>query len=141
MPRKVLSTLSSGIILWVFLESLQILLSDLDVLSAVISKGQKFLKKGGELWLMTQCQSPTSFKRSDISQGKGSLAYDSVSVSNIFQKVRSFSREGNFGLCLNVSLPHLPLFYIIDGASVLGYMMCIHNQHLIWLGLRVESVS
>ena len=55
----ILSTLSSGIILWFFSESLQILLSDLDVLSAVISKGQKFLKKGGELWLMAQCRSPT----------------------------------------------------------------------------------
>ena len=59
LPGKMLSTLSSGNILWFFSGSLQILLSDLDVLSAVISKGQKFLKKGGELWLMAQCQSPT----------------------------------------------------------------------------------
>ena len=54
-----LSTLSSGIILWFFSESLQILLSDLDVLSAVISEGQKFLKKGKELWLTVQYLSPT----------------------------------------------------------------------------------
>jgi hypothetical protein len=46
-------------ILWVFTGSLQILLSDLDVLSAVLSKGQKFFKKGGELWLMAPCGSPT----------------------------------------------------------------------------------
>jgi hypothetical protein len=38
--------------------SLQLLLSDLDVLSVVISKGRKSLHKGVELWLMTQCQSP-----------------------------------------------------------------------------------
>jgi hypothetical protein len=38
---------------------LQILLSDLDVLLAVLSKGQKFLKKGWELRLMAQCWSPT----------------------------------------------------------------------------------
>ena len=51
-----------------------------------------------------------------------------------FQKVRSFSRrERNFGLRLSAGLQHLPLFYIIDGASVLGYMMCIHNQHPKWL--------
>ena len=56
--HKMLSTLSSGNILWFFSGSLQILLSDLDVLSAVISKGQKFLKKGGELWLMAQYRSP-----------------------------------------------------------------------------------
>ena len=58
--HKMLSTLSLGNILWFFSGSLQILLSDLDVLSAVLSKGQKFLKKGGELWLMAQCRSPTS---------------------------------------------------------------------------------
>jgi hypothetical protein len=39
---------------------LQILLTDLDVLSAVISEGQKFLKKEGELWLTVQYLSPTS---------------------------------------------------------------------------------
>jgi hypothetical protein len=60
MPSNKLSTLSSGNILWFFSGSLQMLLSDLDVLSAVISKGQKFLKKGGKLWLMRQCRSPTS---------------------------------------------------------------------------------
>ena len=54
-----LSILSSGDIQRLFTGSLQILLSDLDVLSAVVPKGRKFLKKGGELWLMTQCQSPT----------------------------------------------------------------------------------
>ena len=53
-----LSTLSSGIILWFFSGGLQILLSDLEVLSAVLSKGQKFLKKGGELWLKAQCLFP-----------------------------------------------------------------------------------
>ena len=58
--HKMLSTLSLGNILWFFSGSLQILLSDLDVLSAVLSKGQKFLKKGGEIWLMVQCRSPTS---------------------------------------------------------------------------------
>jgi hypothetical protein len=54
LPRKVISTLSSGDILWFFTGSLEILLSDLDVLSAVLSKGQTFLKKGGKLWLMAQ---------------------------------------------------------------------------------------
>ena len=57
--HKMLSTLSLGNILWFFSGSLQILLTDIDVLSAVISKGQKFLKKGGELWIMAQCWSPT----------------------------------------------------------------------------------
>ena len=60
LPGKMLSTLSSGNILWFFSGSLQVLLSDLDVLSAVISKGQKFLKKGGELLIMAQCWSPTT---------------------------------------------------------------------------------
>jgi hypothetical protein len=58
-PGNMLSTLSSGNILWFFLETLQIVLSDLDVLSAVISEGQKFLKKGVELWLTVQYPSPT----------------------------------------------------------------------------------
>ena len=51
--------LAQGTFWGFFTGSLQILLSDLDVLSAVISKGQKFLKKGGEFWLMAQCRSPT----------------------------------------------------------------------------------
>ena len=93
--RRCYLLLAQGTFCIFFSGSLQTLLSELDVLSAVISKGQKFLKKGGELWLTVQYPSPTS--------------------------------------------PHL--FYFIDVASVLGYIMCIHNQHLIWLGLRVESLS
>jgi hypothetical protein len=47
-----------------------------------------------------------------------------------FHNVRCFSRrEGNFGLWFSVGLQHLPLFYFIDGPSVLGYIMCIHIQH------------
>jgi hypothetical protein len=47
-----------------------------------------------------------SFQKVEVSPGgSGTLAYDSVSVPNISQKDRSFSRrEGSFGLWLNVGL-------------------------------------
>ena len=109
-----LSTLSSVDILWVFTGSLQILLSDLDVLSAVLSKGQKFLKKGGELWLMAQCQSPTF----------PSLLYYRWSI------------------CLRLHDVHpqpAPDMVGFEGrVSVLGYRSCLYNQHSqIGVGPRV----
>ena len=109
-----LSTLSSGDILWFFSESLQRLLSDLDVLSAVISKGRKSLQKRGELWLMTQCQFPTSLKRSEVSQeGRGALPYGSMSVSNnyiLYYKTRRYQSYVEVG-----SLFPLASFIVLEG--------------------------
>lgn len=103
LPGKVLSTLSSGDILCFFTESLQILLSALDVVSAVISKGRKsLLQEGAELWLMTQCQSPTSLKRSEVShEGRGALAYGSMPVSNTEREEKEQKEERKRPKCLD----------------------------------------
>jgi hypothetical protein len=106
--------LAQGTFWGFFTGSLQILLSDLDVLSAVISKGRKSLQEGAELWLMTQCQSLTSLKRSEVSQeGRGALPYGSMSVSNnyiLYYKTRRYQSYVEVG-----SLFPLASFIVLEG--------------------------